>query len=354
MEAPDPYARLLSALEQVNFEGETPWLKWKTKDLDAIEHMFGNTTVGEDEDERDNTDRQSNVVAGRRLFALSQSKENPYRFSRIRAQNGSYLPVIPIALITRFMAADAEAMLTAIRINVLTTPAGWPAFRGIPLGDLWRMSPHHNWAGTLPERRISQGEATWYLNRRATHAYAMNEWQVRAANGQLACTFDGKLVTDPGAIRFVSVTGRRTLTQANMSYVAQGGGVYEEGYKGKLDQPKQSNIPRTYTPGQAPNVAVALPVGAPPNPGFIQPVASVPYTGQIRKVKDTNYRGVDERDRPHGQRGANPKRKDAFDLDLHERKPTRFYFSLNHYRTIVFNVSSRQVELNPWFLIVDD
>jgi hypothetical protein len=332
MIANDDYGEALKALSQVNFEGEAPWNSWDSKALDAIELMFHESGGTEGGDDDDRVDRQSNVPAGRKLFALSQSKANPFRFSRIKAMNGSYLPVIPIALLTTSMASEATAMVTHLRTHMLTAPpAAWPPLNGVhPMGDLWRMAPHQNWSGTLPERKVSNGEAQWYVGQRAAHAYAMNEWQVRRPTGQIACAFSGQLVSDPGAIRFVSVTGRRTLTARNISWVVHTGAIHEAGYKAKVEAPK----------------------GTAANPRF--DAQGRPYEGNVKSISSANYRGVNNKNRVFGQppntKGNAPK---TFTADLHDRRPIRFYFSLNHYRPIAFNVKSRTVSLNPWFAIVD-
>lgn len=335
----DDYGQALVNLQNTNFEGDSPWEKWGSKDVDAIIAMFGESGATEDGDEEDRVDRQSNVLAGRKLFALSQSKLNPYRFSRIGAQNGSYIPVIPIGVMKDSMCAEVGALLSHIRTHLLTPPApvigvtpGWPAFKGVhPLMDLWRMAPHQNWSGTLPERIISAGEAQWYVGRRNLHAYAMNEWQIRRPNGMIACPFDQKLVTDVGAIRFVSVTGRRTLTASNMSWVAATGNAHEGGFKGKMDAPKDgSRLPRYDATG-------------------------TPYArSDIAKKTAPNYRG-ENKERLFGAPSNIKSPKTAqFTLDLHDRKPIRFYFSANHYRSIAFNVKGRTIQLNPWFALIDD
>lgn len=336
MEAQTEYGQALTALKQVKFDGESPWDSWTPQNLAAIRAMFGNSNGTEGGDETDNADRQSNVAGGRMLFALSQSSLNPYRYSRMQAQNGeSYVPVVPLSLINDHMSATVGAFINHIRTHVLNLPTGWAAFNGIALMNLWRMAPHQNWSGTLPERLISGGEALWYAGNRLLRAYSMNEWQVRDAMNQYACQFSSKLVTDVGAIRFVSVTGRRTLTATNVSYVVGAGiGVANQdpGFKSKVDEDPQTkhSLKKLYD------------------------AAGGVYDGSrgIKPQESTSYSGTTKK-RPFGLPPNTKSRANAFTVDLHERKPIRFYFSLNHYRSICFNVKGQQVSLNPWFAIID-
>lgn len=318
------YETKLAALMEVDFDSDRPWLTWKHKDVVAILGMFGYGEREVDEVDDGVRDRQSNTEGGRLLFVLSQSSKNPYRGCRVAAQNGSYVPLIPLSLLTENFCAGLDDLITRIKLCLPGSPAALPAppLGVTPLDQLWRQEPHGNWKGSLPERIVSDGERLWYKTNRAAHAYSMNEWQV-SVNGAAVYAFDGRLATDPGAIRIVSVTGRRTLTGAGFNWA--GVGAPTEGFKGVV-QGKALAGKKYYAGGEEYTHAA---------------------THGMKPVRDDKPLGV-----PTGFNKKKAAKRD-YTEPLHDRAPIRFYFSFNHYRTIEFNVKGERVLINPWFAIIE-
>lgn len=135
--------------------------------------------------------RQSNVVAARYLFRLSQYKSATYRARRIQARNGSWIPVIHVDLLTtRF----ANLLKTNI-VDPVVVNGGNP-IGVLPPGYI-RPTPHGNWHGDLPEAQHGEpnfGHVTMHelsvVTRGGSHAFA-----------GLTSTKDG--VDDAFAIRIV-------------------------------------------------------------------------------------------------------------------------------------------------------
>lgn len=313
------YDLLKGALSEVNFEGKTPWEKWTPKDVKAIKAMFPYNHQGNGEvDDGFDGDRQSNMEGGRLLFAVSQSKANPYRFSRLKAYNGTYVPVIALDLLRKEFCATLGQFLNVIRHNYQQPVRLWPQ----QLNDLWRDEPHGNWNGDLPERQLSEGERAWYRGRRDQHPYSMNEWQIHH-NKVSVYPFDQSLATDPGAIRIVSVSAQRFLGSQhwNIDYGAAG---VEPPVKHKAEMDGGVGSAKYYDSGDK-------------------------YTRAEVKREQGHTFGASPGDNKKKYRQADLKER------LYRRKPLRFYFSFNHYRPVVVRTKQGgEFVLNPWVAIAED
>ena len=187
--------------------------------------------------------------------------------------------------------------------------------------ELWRMEPHGNWHGDLPERKIPEGERTWYKNNRTNQAYPMNEWQI-LGTGRQVYPFDQKLATDPGAIRIVSVSSARYWRGAN--------------WNAAPPDPVQ------------PEKLAKLVEGKEEGPYYI---TGVKYTAQAGVRKDADTKKLVGVASNITKKNPDPT---AFKARLYNRKPIRFYFSFNHYRTILIHTNHGDLILNPWFAIAED
>lgn len=309
-----PYKELREALAQVKLAEQAPWQHLNRQDFAALNNMYGYNVAqahnGNQVDDGFQGDRQANQEGGRFLFFLSQSAKNPYRYTRLAAYNGSWVPVIALGTLKLGLCATLDQLIALIKANSLRKPSGWPQ----GLSNLWRTAPHGNWAGDLPERRLSNGEEQWFLSRRAQQAYAMNEWQIHH-NQQRIYPFDAELANDPGAIRIVSVTARRSLDGHHWSYAPP-----EDEEQPERRKLGAEGMPRhLYRPGGQ------------DYEGDVKGKMGIRKPPEGRKPKDTDYR-----------------------MRLYTRRPIRFYFSFNHYRTIEAGTSQGTIVINPWFAIAED
>jgi hypothetical protein len=313
------YNELKAAFLDIDFASDNAWSKWNAKNLRVIREMFGYLDHIPPDDIADdwNGDRQSNQLGGAKLFVVSQSEKNPYRFSRIRAYNGTFVPVVSLDCLTTHFCSTLGTLLNQIKIECKRMTKNWSP----QLLELWRMEPHGNWHGDLPERKIPEGERTWYKNNRTNQAYPMNEWQI-LGTGRQVYPFDQKLATDPGAIRIVSVSSARYWRGAN--------------WNAAPPDPVQ------------PEKLAKLVEGKEEGPYYI---TGVKYTAQAGVRKDADTKKLVGVASNTTKKNPDPT---AFKARLYNRKPIRFYFSFNHYRTILIHTNHGDLILNPWFAIAED
>jgi hypothetical protein len=176
------------------------------------------------------------------------------------------------------------------------------------------------------QSNVAGGRYLFVLSaQRANHAYSMNEWQVQTG-ATYPYKFSSKLADDPGAIRIVSVTGRRSLTNSNISYVYTPQDPRGPSFRGTIEKPPKQEMTTLFYDNNQPYT----------------------FAGGTKQGKDDGkIKGV-----PEDFRGKKASGSD-FSATLHNRKQVRFYFSFNHYRTIQFKVKSQLIDLNPWFAIYD-
>lgn len=321
------YANLLSDLKNVDFDREAALDHLSSSDAKAIKGMFAypeHLAHNGNVDDGFNGDRQSNGAGGKSLFAASQGSGNVYRHTRLRAYNGSYVPVISLQALRTHVCATLDQLITEIATHTFKSTANWPA----KLKQLWRNEPHGNWFGDLPEARITEGERAWEKKNRERHGYKMNEWQI-ILNGKMEYPFSSQLADDPGAIRLVSVASSHALRAMNWHYTP----------------PEDSTEPV---------------------PAKFQPLAEgKQLEGQkFRTRGESAYKGasVARTDPAKGKKvwfGLPPsidqsKKQADYTRRLYNRAAIRFYFSFNHYRTIQVRTSQGDFVLNPWFAIMRD
>jgi len=169
-------------LEKIAWETNAPKspLQLSERQVVAVNRCFGQRRLDldavaahADAEELAVAFRQSNVVAARYLFRLSQYPSATYRARRIQARNGSWIPVIHVDLLTTHFAN----LLKANILDPTVANGGNPA--GVIPGGYIRPTPHENWHGDLPEAK--HGEANFahvtmhelsVVTRGGTHAFA--------------------------------------------------------------------------------------------------------------------------------------------------------------------------------------
>lgn len=314
------YEEQKNAIKNIDFASDEPWKSWSSRHVAAIRDMFGylENLPPDDIDDDWEGDRQSNQLGGAKMFVVSQSASNPYRFSRIRAYNGTFVPVISLDCLTANFCSTLGTLLNDIKIECKKRTKNWNQ----QLIALWRMEPHGNWHGDLPERKIPEGERKWYKINRDKQAYPMNEWQVLRGGIQVY-PFDRKLATDPGAIRIVSVSSARYWRGANWNPAPPDPLPLQPAPLKKLAEGKQTGP--YYITGNK----YTAPAG-------------------IRKDDAGKMKGVPSR---ITEKSPNPS---DFRARLYNRQAMRFYFSFNHYRTILIRTNHGELILNPWFAIAED